>query len=152
MALSIQRLIKRYVGAFNIRHSLKNVVEFSTFDVGKHLHHMNLDKGYEFNNDAYFTVSKADWETIIRHDWTNQAKFDIRTQRCTNYARTFYARMPDLYGLNAVGFVRTDTHAFNWILFDDDTWSFFEPQDDRWIPDHEIGTSPYVMTGAAIWV
>ena len=94
----------------------------------------------------FYTVSRAEWEKVIRVDWTNTRKYSLKDYRCTNFAWSFKARVFDIFGLSC-GWVLTAKHSFNVIYFADGTWAFFEPQNDRFV---EIGSGIYDMARATV--
>lgn len=140
--MNIRRLIDRAVRAFYLRHEVERV-SLTGFLIGEQLfNHGGLT--YKLLRDKYQTTTQADWDKVIKADWTNERKYNLDKYRCTDFAVSFKARMADEFGLN-VGIVVTvgdadfPAHAFNCIVVWDGELApglslrWFEPQTDTWV-------------------
>lgn len=83
-------------------------------------------------DNQYWVCSRKIFRQIVDLDWTDRLPYLTNRFDCENFAFTFMSSVNLIFGMNNVGVVVdwSSGHAYNIVLFDDGTWSLFEPQTD----------------------
>ena len=149
VVLNPRVLLRRHIEATYFRFQLHNpkggrVVELRSFDVGKVLFDMRLPRGYGLNpgvtsdgQQVFYTASPADWQQVVRLDWTDARKYSLARYNCTKFSWVFKAHAAEHFGLDC-GWVKAKYHSWNIVIYPDLTWAWFEPQNDLWIPKQAV--------------
>lgn len=81
----------------------------------------------------YYAPSRDDFHKVIRRDVTNLMAYEKAKFDCENFAMHFAGQAGMMYGVNTVGVVIdwSSAHSYNVIVYDDDSYEFYEPQTDE---------------------
>ena len=97
----------------------------------------------------YWTVSREEFEYLLRWDWTNQASYLVDRNDCDNYADVVRANFGFRLGINSVGLVLdvSSAHAYNLVVFSNGDFGWLEPQTDQWV---QLGSGLYTLSSGLV--
>ena len=114
--------------------------------LGKHIFDLGggINPTYTLRDGRYWTVDFATWQRIARYN--PKLKYYVDRWDCDNYADLFRVVASVAFGLNTVGTVLNQQHAFNVVVAEDGP-HWFEPQTGAWVTEL---TGIYTLEGARV--
>jgi len=89
---------------------------------------------------TYQTPTRDGFRAITAQDLTNLLAYEQAEFDCENFALLFAALAARDYGINTVGVVVdwSGAHAYNVVVYDDQSIEFYEPQSDSFYPPSDF--------------
>lgn len=118
------------------------LVELSRWDVGRAVgeavgQHPVVQR---LLDRRYRACRREDWAKVIGADWTADRMALDEINDCDDFAWRFKAHLAEFFGITAIGFVIDDAggHAYNWVMFAEGDWEWYEPQTRRFVHLGEV--------------
>ena len=144
MITSFRELVQRLLGVPS-KHDIRpvNRTKFADGEVGRALRqqvpNFNQVRRPPFDA-AYWAPSRVEFDEIVRADLTNRQLYQTQRYDCEDFAGSFMFDVRRDYGISTVGVVVdwSAAHAYNIVIFHDQTIGYYDPQDDTYVdPDPE---------------
>jgi hypothetical protein len=123
-----------------------NATQHDGFWLGQQLFQVGngANPTYTLRDGRYWTVPFEKWQRIAKYNW--RLKYYVDRWDCDNFADLFRVLVSVAFGLNTVGTVLNQQHAWN-VVVAEDGLHWFEPQTGVWVTDL---TGIYSLEGARV--